>query len=79
MKSLKITRSLSDLMNQVFIINLLVTLCFCVILCQDVSCNELKCLPAELGQLECLRDLNLRRNHLTTLPEGRHTPDVPHH
>lgn len=39
-------------------------------LSQDVSCNELQRLPAELGQLECLRDLNLRRNRLTTLPEG---------
>ncbi|CDQ86601.1 unnamed protein product [Oncorhynchus mykiss] len=35
----------------------------------DVSCNGLQCLPVELGQLECLRDLNLRRNQLTTLPE----------
>lgn len=40
------------------------------LLSQDVSCNELQRLPAELGQLECLRDLNLRRNRLTTLPEG---------
>uniref|UniRef100_A0A3Q2EGU9 Leucine-rich repeats and calponin homology (CH) domain containing 4 n=1 Tax=Cyprinodon variegatus TaxID=28743 RepID=A0A3Q2EGU9_CYPVA len=37
---------------------------------QDVSCNELQSLPPELGQLESLRDLNLRRNQLTTLPEG---------
>ncbi|KAG9346630.1 hypothetical protein JZ751_006941 [Albula glossodonta] len=35
----------------------------------DVSCNELQCLPVEIGQLESLRDLNLRRNQLTTLPE----------
>lgn len=65
-------------MNQDIIINLqpLVQSLFCDFLCQDVSCNELQCLPAELGQLECLRDLNLRRNQLTTLPEGTDTPDL---
>lgn len=45
----------------------------CVLCLQDVSCNELQSLPPELGQLECLRDLNLRRNQLTTLPEGKHS------
>lgn len=44
----------------------------CLFLLQDVSCNELQSLPVELGQLECLRDLNLRRNQLTTLPEGQY-------
>lgn len=48
-------------------------LLYCI---QDVSCNELQSLPAELGQLETLRDLNLRRNQLTTLPEG--TPTHAH-
>lgn len=45
-------------------------LLYCI---QDVSCNELQSLPAELGQLETLRDLNLRRNQLTTLPQGTPT------
>lgn len=37
---------------------------------QDVSCNELRALPASVGQLKSLRDLNLRRNQLTVLPTG---------
>lgn len=48
----------------------------CVLCFQDVSCNELQSLPPELGQLECLRDLNLRRNQLTTLPEGKHSHPI---
>ncbi|KAG8001720.1 Leucine-rich repeat and calponin-like proteiny domain-containing protein 3 [Nibea albiflora] len=35
---------------------------------QDVSCNEIQTLPAQVGQLETLRDLNIRRNHLVRLP-----------
>ncbi|KAJ3585596.1 hypothetical protein NHX12_014315, partial [Muraenolepis orangiensis] len=35
----------------------------------DASCNDLQALPAELGQLESLRDLNLRRNQLASLPD----------
>uniref|UniRef100_A0A8C7X0N4 Leucine-rich repeats and calponin homology (CH) domain containing 3 n=1 Tax=Oryzias sinensis TaxID=183150 RepID=A0A8C7X0N4_9TELE len=35
---------------------------------QDVSCNEIQTLPAQVGQLEALRDLNVRRNHLISLP-----------
>ncbi|PWA26187.1 hypothetical protein CCH79_00019761, partial [Gambusia affinis] len=31
---------------------------------QDVSCNEIRTLPSQVGQLEALRDLNIRRNHL---------------
>ncbi|KAG5260924.1 hypothetical protein AALO_G00298050 [Alosa alosa] len=43
--------------------------CRLPLLMRDVSCNDLQSLPAELGQLGSLRDLNLRRNQLTTLPE----------
>lgn len=53
-------------------VRILLFLLFILILgFQDISCNELQSLPAELGQLECLRDLNLRRNQLTSLPEGK--------
>nr|XP_012330190.1 leucine-rich repeat and calponin homology domain-containing protein 4 isoform X3 [Aotus nancymaae] len=38
-------------------------------LSQDVSSNELQSLPAELCGLSSLRDLNVRRNQLSTLPE----------
>ncbi|XP_058607362.1 DISP complex protein LRCH3 isoform X4 [Onychostoma macrolepis] len=34
----------------------------------DVSCNEIQTLPPQIGQLEALRDLNIRRNHLVRLP-----------
>uniref|UniRef100_A0AAY5F401 Calponin-homology (CH) domain-containing protein n=1 Tax=Electrophorus electricus TaxID=8005 RepID=A0AAY5F401_ELEEL len=34
----------------------------------DVSCNEIQTLPSQVGQLEALRDLNIRRNHLVRLP-----------
>ncbi|XP_051953294.1 DISP complex protein LRCH3-like isoform X2 [Xyrauchen texanus] len=34
----------------------------------DVSCNEIQTLPPQIGQLEALRDLNIRRNHLIRLP-----------
>ncbi|KAG8581704.1 hypothetical protein GDO81_007768 [Engystomops pustulosus] len=36
---------------------------------QDVSCNEIQTLPQQIGKLESLRDLNIRRNHLMRLPE----------
>lgn len=38
---------------------------------QDVSCNELQALPAQVGRLQALRELNIRRNCLHMLPEGR--------
>lgn len=47
---------------------------------QDVSCNEIRTLPSQVGQLEALRDLNIRRNHLVRLPSGKLTqthPDQP--
>ncbi|CAL8352357.1 unnamed protein product [Lota lota] len=34
----------------------------------DVSCNEIQVLPSQVGRLETLRDLNIRRNHLLHLP-----------
>ena len=37
---------------------------------QDVSGNELQALPAELCSLPALRDLSVRRNQLSTLPDG---------
>jgi len=37
---------------------------------QDVSSNELQSLPTELCSLPTLRDLNVRRNQLSTLPDG---------
>ncbi len=38
---------------------------------QDVSCNRLHELPAELGYLHSLRTLNLCDNSLRELPVGR--------
>lgn len=35
-----------------------------------MSSNELQALPAELCSLPTLRDLNVRRNQLSTLPDG---------
>ncbi|KAG8428860.1 hypothetical protein GDO86_019128, partial [Hymenochirus boettgeri] len=35
----------------------------------DVSCNDLQTLPPQIGSLESLRDLNVRRNQLSKLPE----------
>ncbi|XP_066478707.1 DISP complex protein LRCH3 isoform X2 [Tiliqua scincoides] len=35
----------------------------------DVSCNEIQTIPSQIGSLDSLRDLNLRRNHLVHLPE----------
>lgn len=35
-----------------------------------MSSNELQSLPAELCSLPSLRDLNVRRNQLNTLPDG---------
>ncbi len=37
---------------------------------QDVSCNEITHLPAQLGDLDSLRDLDVRRNLLVELPPG---------
>ncbi|NXU01599.1 LRCH3 protein, partial [Buphagus erythrorhynchus] len=35
----------------------------------DVSCNEIQTIPPQIGNLESLRDLNVRRNNLVHLPE----------
>ncbi|XP_029471267.1 leucine-rich repeat and calponin homology domain-containing protein 3 isoform X2 [Rhinatrema bivittatum] len=35
----------------------------------DVSCNEIQTIPPQVGNLESLRDFNVRRNHLVCLPE----------
>ncbi|NWZ61947.1 LRCH3 protein, partial [Acrocephalus arundinaceus] len=35
----------------------------------DVSCNEIQTIPPQIGRLESLRDLNVRRNNLVRLPE----------
>lgn len=43
------------------------TLC----LLQDVSCNEIQVLPAQVGRLHALRELNIRKNCLHMLPEGQ--------
>lgn len=37
---------------------------------QDVSCNEIQALPAQMGRLQALRELNIRKNCLHMLPEG---------
>lgn len=44
------------------------TLC---LLLQDVSCNEIQVLPAQVGRLHALRELNIRKNCLHMLPEGQ--------
>lgn len=38
---------------------------------QDVSCNEIQVLPAQVGRLQALRELNVRKNCLHMLPEGQ--------
>lgn len=38
---------------------------------QDVSCNEIQALPAQVGRLQALRELNIRKNCLQMLPEGQ--------
>ena len=38
---------------------------------QDVSCNEITALPQQIGQLKSLRELNVRRNYLKVLPQGK--------
>lgn len=43
---------------------------------QDVSSNELQSLPTELCSLPTLRDLNVRRNQLSTLPDGEEKEDL---
>lgn len=42
--------------------------------CQDVSCNEIQVLPAQVGRLQSLRELNVRKNCLHVLPEGQFRP-----
>lgn len=44
------------------------TLCLPV---QDVSGNEIQVLPAQMGRLQALRELNIRKNCLHMLPEGQ--------
>ena len=51
-------------------------LCPRLSLFQDVSSNELQALPAELCSLPTLRDLNVRRNQLSTLPDGEGEEDL---
>lgn len=48
----------------------ILTLITCLFVLKDVSCNEIQTLPPQIGQLEALRDLNIRRNHLVRLPPG---------
>ncbi|KAF7237422.1 Leucine-rich repeat and calponin-likey domain-containing protein 2 [Varanus komodoensis] len=36
---------------------------------QDVSCNEIQVLPQQIGKLQSLKELNLRRNNLHMLPD----------
>lgn len=43
---------------------------------QDVSGNELQALPAELCSLPSLRDLSVRRNQLSTLPDGEENEEL---
>ena len=38
---------------------------------QDVSCNEIATLPPHIGEMESLKELNVRRNHLQQLPDGK--------
>ena len=51
-------------------------LCPRLSLFQDVSSNELQALPAELCSLPTLRDLNVRRNQLSSLPDGEGEEDL---
>lgn len=44
--------------------------CLCFLM-QDVSCNEITALPQQIGQLKSLRELNVRRNYLKVLPQGK--------
>jgi len=38
---------------------------------QDLSSNELSYLPNSMGEMISLKDLNLRRNRLEVLPDGK--------
>lgn len=42
----------------------------CIFSVQDISCNEIQVLPAQMGKLLALRELNIRRNCLQVLPDG---------
>lgn len=45
---------------------------------QDISCNEIQVLPAQMGKLLALRELNIRRNCLQVLPDGTDTNTEMH-
>lgn len=38
---------------------------------QDLSSNELIHLPSSMGEMISLKDLNIRRNRLEVLPDGK--------
>lgn len=39
---------------------------------QDLSSNELIHLPSSMGEMISLKDLNIRRNRLEVLPDGKY-------
>lgn len=41
---------------------------------QDVSCNEITHLPSQIGDIESLRSLNVRKNLLVELPSSEDSP-----
>ena len=43
---------------------------------QDLSSNELNYLPNSLGEMISLKDLNLRRNRLEVLPDGKDNDEI---
>ena len=53
-----------------------------MLLFQDISSNEITHLPSQIGDLESLKSLNVRRNKLVEIPRGTVERDaticVPH-
>ena len=45
---------------------------------QDLSSNELSYLPNSMGEMISLKDLNLRRNRLEVLPDGKDNDKCGH-